>query len=132
MYIPSEKWSKSDIYKTCNIIFIRYIDITKHLKVWAIKTYQVLIASNPIINKSKQGADLLVENPMPLLSKTLQKLANKPKPQGSSRKRSHIKNKGEYNSSVNIEGLDKGKMRIEMIKIDLDRILSKTLLRKGK
>ena len=92
----------------------------------------MLIASKPITNRSKQGTDLLVKNPMPLLSKILQKLANKPKPQRSSRKRSHIKYKGEYNGSVNIEDLDKGKMRIEMTKIDLNQILSKTLLQKGK
>lgn len=70
----------NQIYMTWNKIFIGYTDTTKHLKVWAPKTHQVLIASEPIVNKSKQGTELLTENPMPPPPKPLRQLAGKPKP----------------------------------------------------
>ena len=38
-HIPSEKRSKSNVYKIWNGIFIRYTNTTKHLRVWAPKTY---------------------------------------------------------------------------------------------
>ena len=63
-YISSKKYSKSDVYKTWNGIFIGYTDITKHLRTWAPKTHQVLIACKPIVNKSNRGAEFLVENPI--------------------------------------------------------------------
>lgn len=47
------------------MIFIRYTNFTKYLSVWALKTYQVLMASKLVINGSKQGAELLVENLLP-------------------------------------------------------------------
>ena len=89
-HILSEKRSKSDVYKTWNGIFIRYTDTTKYLKTQAPKTHQVLIASEPVINKSKQGAELHVDNPMPL-PKLLQQPAREPKPRGRSCKRPHVK-----------------------------------------
>ena len=64
-HISSEKRSKSDIYKTWNGIFIGYTNTTKHLRTWALKTHQVLIANEPVVNKSKRGAELLADNPMP-------------------------------------------------------------------
>ena len=64
-YIPSEKRSKSDVYKTWNGIFIGYTNTTKHLRTWAPKTHQVLIANEPFINESKRGAELLIDDPMP-------------------------------------------------------------------
>lgn len=65
-HILSEKRSKSDVHKTCNGIFIGYTDTTKHLRAWAPKTHQVLIASEPVVSKAKRGADPLTENPMSL------------------------------------------------------------------
>ena len=78
-YIPSEKRSKSDVYKTWNGIFIGYTDTTKHLRSWAPKTHQVLIASKPVNSKSKQEVELLVDNPIPPL-KLFRQLAGEPKP----------------------------------------------------
>lgn len=69
MYIPFKKYFKSNIYKTWNRILIEYIDTINHLRVWAPKTHQVLIASKLIVNKSKRGAKLLTENLMPPLPK---------------------------------------------------------------
>ena len=80
IYIPSEKRSKSDVYKTWNGKFIGYTDITKHLKTWALKTHQVLIASEPVVNELKRRAELLVENSMPLPLRLLRQPAEEPKP----------------------------------------------------
>ena len=52
-HISSEKCFKSDVHKTCHEIFIGYTDTTKHLRAWAPKTHQVLIASELVVNKSK-------------------------------------------------------------------------------
>ena len=70
-HIPSEKRSKSDVYKTWNGIFIRYTNTNKYLRTWAPKTHKVLIASELVVNKSKQGAKLLVENLISLYLKLL-------------------------------------------------------------
>ena len=80
MPIPSEKRSKFDVYKTWNGIFIGYMHITKHLRMWTPKTHQVLIGSKPVINESKRGAELLIENPMPPSPRLLRQLAGEPKP----------------------------------------------------
>lgn len=63
-FISSEKYTKSDIWKTWKGIFIDYTKMTKYLKVWALYTYQVLITNIPIINKIKRGANLLMEHPL--------------------------------------------------------------------
>lgn len=70
-YIFTKKYSKSDIYKTWNRIIIGYTDTTKHLGVWALKSYQVLIASKSIINKDKCSVKLLIENSIPPSPKPL-------------------------------------------------------------
>lgn len=70
-FIPSEKRTKSDIRKTWKGIFIGYTGTSKHLRVWAPRTHQVLIASKPVVNKSKRGTDLLVEHPLPPPKKPL-------------------------------------------------------------
>ena len=88
-YILSEKHSKSDVCKTWNGIFIGYTDTIKHLRTWTSKTHQMLIASKPIVNKSKWEAELLVDNPIPP-PKLLQQPAGKPKPRGWPRKRPRI------------------------------------------
>lgn len=60
--IPKEKRYKSDIYKNQREIFIEYSqDITKHVRAWALKTQQILLVTNPYIDKSEQGAKLLVD-----------------------------------------------------------------------
>ena len=71
IFIPSEKYTKSDVQKTWNGIFIGYIGISKHLKVWVPCTYQVLITSEPIINKIKKDVNLLLKDPL-MLDKPLQ------------------------------------------------------------
>ena len=71
-FIPSEKRTKSDIRKTWKGIFIGYTGTSKHLRVWAPQTHQVFIASEPVVNESKKGVDLLVEHPLPLPKKPLQ------------------------------------------------------------
>ena len=70
-FIPSKKRTKSDVQKTWKGIFIGYTRIFKHLRVWAPRTHQVLIASKPIVNKSKKGTNLLVEYPLPPSDKLL-------------------------------------------------------------
>ena len=50
-YIPSEKHSKSNVYKPWNGIFLGYTDTTKYLGTWAPKTHQMLIASKPVVNE---------------------------------------------------------------------------------
>ena len=111
MHIASEKRSKSDVYKIWNGIFIRYTDTTKHPGVWALKTYQVLIASEPIVNESKQRAKLLVENPIPTLAKPFCQSAGKPKSRERSRKRTCIENKAENGGSVEAKALDESGIR---------------------
>lgn len=56
----------------------------KHLSVWASCTHQIFIANEPIVNKSKRGADLLVKYPLPLLDKLLWSQTGEPKPWGRS------------------------------------------------
>lgn len=80
---------------------------------WAPKTHQVLIASKPVINKSKQSAELLVENPILPPAKPLQQSAGKPKLQGKLRKRPFIENKVEYNGSVRAEVLNESGIKTE-------------------
>ena len=85
-FIPSEKRTKSDVRKTWKGIFIGYTGTSKHLRVWAPCIHQVFIASKPVINKSKRGADQLVEHPLPPSEKLLQPQTSKPKPRGRPQK----------------------------------------------
>lgn len=65
--IPKEKRYKSNIYKNWKGIFIGYSqDNTKHVRAWAPKTQQILLVSDPYIEKSDQGARLLVDHPLDL------------------------------------------------------------------
>lgn len=65
--IPKEKRYNSDIYKNWKGIFIGYSqDTTKHVRAWAPKTQQILLVSDPYIEKSEQGARLLVDHPLDL------------------------------------------------------------------
>ena len=73
----------------------------------------MLIVSKPIVNKSKQGVELLVENPMFLPLKLLRQSAEEPKPQRKSRKRPYMENKAEHNASVRVEALNESSMRNE-------------------
>ena len=101
MHIPSKKHSKSDVYKTWNGIFIGYTDTTKHLRVWALETHQVLIASKPVINESKQDVDLFIENLILVPPKPLRLSTGEPKPQRKLRKKSCIENEVEQNGLAN-------------------------------
>lgn len=74
---------------------------------WALKTYQVLIASKSIINKSKPGIELLIEYSMLASAKPLWQLAGKPKPREKLKKRLRVVNKAEHNDFVEIWALDK-------------------------
>ena len=75
----------------------------------------MLIASEPIVNESKQGSQLLTENPMPPPPKRLRQPASELKPRGRPRKRAHIENenKAEQEGSVEVEALNKNRMRTE-------------------
>ena len=86
-HILSKKRSKSDVYKTWNRIFIGYTNITKYLRVWVPKSYQVLIAKEPIVNKLKWKSKLLVNNPMLASARPLRQYAGKPRPQRRLKKR---------------------------------------------
>lgn len=73
---------------------------------WASKTHQVLIASKPIVIKSKPGAKLLVKHPMPPTAKSLRQPGSKPKPKERSKKRPCIENQVEHDDLVEVEILD--------------------------
>lgn len=113
IYISAEKHTKSDIDKTWNRMFMGNTNTIKHIRVWALKSYQVLIASKPIVHEGKRGAELLIENSIPLPPRPFQEPARESRPQGRSRKRSHIEDKApeaEYNGSINIESLNENLM----------------------
>lgn len=73
----------------------------------------MLIASKLIVNKSKQGAKLLIENPISSLVKPFWQSAGKPKVQKKPRKKSCIKNKAEHDSSIEAEALGKSGIKTE-------------------
>ena len=61
----------------------------------------MLIASKPVVNKSKRGPDLLAENPMPAPPKPLRLPTEEPKPRGRPRKKPCIENKVKQDSFAN-------------------------------
>ena len=87
-FIPCKKRTKSDVRRTWKGIFISYTRTSKHLRVWARRIHQVLIASKPIVNKSKRGADLLLEHLLLPSDKPLRLQTGKQKPRGHPRKNS--------------------------------------------
>lgn len=85
--IPEEKRSKSDFQKVWQGILIGYSpDTTKHFRVWAPQTKQVIIASEPYIDESEQGAKLLEKWPVETSLKR-KAPAGEPRPRGRPRKR---------------------------------------------
>lgn len=85
--IPEEKRSKSNYQKTWQRILIGYSpDTTKHFRVWAPQTKQVIIASEPFIDEFEQGAKLLDRWPIKTLSTKRKAPAGEPKPRGRPRK----------------------------------------------
>ena len=72
IFILIKKRIKLNIRKTRKGILIGYIGSSKHLRVCASCTHQVLITSEPIVNESKRGADLLLEHLLPPPEKHLQ------------------------------------------------------------
>lgn len=119
MYIPSEKRSKLDIYKTLNGIFIEYTDTTQHLRIWTPKTHQVLIASELVINKLKRCVTLLVKNPMSALPKPIQQPARESRLREKPRKRLRIEKKAEYKEFVEVETPNDYLMRTESLQNQL-------------
>lgn len=84
-----EKRSKSDYQKVWEGILIGYSpDASKHFRVWAPQTRQVIIASDPYIDESEQGARLLAKWPLET-SPTLKRKAptGEPRPRGRPRKK---------------------------------------------
>lgn len=73
----------------------------------------MLIASKPVVNKSKQGAELLVENSILPPLKLFRQPAEEPKPRGKLRKKSRVENEKEYNSFVKVEALNESLMGAE-------------------
>ena len=106
-----QKHSKSDIWKTWRGIFIGYSETTKHLRVWAPRIYQVLIASKPIVNKDKRIANLLMEHPLPAVEKSFRLQIGELKLRGQSHKSDSEKiiedcgklGKKPYNEDIAIE-----------------------------
>lgn len=85
--IPEKKRSKSDFQKVWQGILIGYSpDTTKHFRVWALQTKQVIIASEPYINESEKGAKLLKKWPVETSLKR-KALAEEPRPRGCQQKR---------------------------------------------
>ena len=86
--IPDEKRSKSDYQKVWKGILIGYSpDTTKHFRVWAPQTKQVIIASDPYIDESEQGAKLLNDWPLEPPAPSKRKApAGEPRPRGRPRK----------------------------------------------
>lgn len=86
--IPDEKRSKSDYQKVWKGILIGYSpDTTKHSRIWAPQTKQVIIASEPYIDESEQGAKLLSEWPLEASTPSKRKApAGEPRPRGRPRK----------------------------------------------
>ena len=87
--IPDEKRSKSDYQKVWQGILIGYSpDTTKHFRVWAPQTRQVIMASEPYIDESERGAKLL--DKWPLGASTIptkrKAPAGEPRPRGRPRK----------------------------------------------
>lgn len=85
--ISKEKRSKSDIKRTWKGIFVGYSpDTTKHYRVYAPQTRQLVVADAPSIDESEPGAKLLINFP---LENTLPKRkapTGEPKPRGRPRK----------------------------------------------
>ena len=82
IFIPSEKYTKSDIPKTWKGIFINYIRTSKHLRLRAPRTHQVFIASKLVVNESKRDEDLLIKHLLPSSKKFLQPQTSELKPRG--------------------------------------------------
>ena len=61
----------------------------------------MLIASEPVMNKLKQDADLFAENPMPALPKPLWLPTREPKPQERLKKRPYVENEVEQDGFTN-------------------------------
>lgn len=76
--------------KTWKRIFVGYTGTSKHLRVWVSRIHQVLIASEPIVNKSKRGTDLLIEHPLPSSEKPLRPQTGKLKPRGQPHKKPRL------------------------------------------
>lgn len=87
--IPEERRSKSDLQRVWDGILIGYSpDTAKHFRIWAPQTKQVIIASEPYIDKSEQGAKLLVKWPLSTTTTAAKRKApaGEPRPRGRPRK----------------------------------------------
>lgn len=83
--IPKETRFKSDIKKTWKGIFVGYsLDTSKHYRVYAPQTRQLVIADAPSISEADQGAKLLVQFPLePSMAVAKRKTpAAEPRPRG--------------------------------------------------
>ena len=86
--IPKKKRQKSDIHRNWKGIFVSYNqDTTKQICALAPKTQQILLVSNPYIDKSEQGAKLLIKHALDLthsLTTVTKKIGptGEPKPRG--------------------------------------------------
>ena len=85
--IPQEKRTKSDHQKVSQGILIGYSpDTTKHFRVWAPQTKQVVIASEPYIDESEKGTKLLIKWPLDPVQSKRKAPAGEPRPRGRPRK----------------------------------------------
>ena len=86
--IPEEKRVKSDHQKVWEGILIGYSpDTSKHFRIWAPQTKQVIIASKPYIDELEKGAKLLTKWPLDEISSLKRKApAREPRPRGRPQK----------------------------------------------
>ncbi len=86
--IPDNKRSKSNYQKVWKGILIGYSpNMSKYFRIWAPQTRQGIIASEPYIDKSEQGAKLLSEWPLEASTALKKKApAGEPRPRGRPRK----------------------------------------------
>ena len=96
----------------------------------------MLITSEPIVNESNRGVQLLTENPISPPPKPRCQPVSEPRPRGRPRKRPHIENenKVEQEGFVEVEAPNESRMRtegphnqIQRPRTDLGKTLSKYL-----
>ncbi len=85
--IPAEKRTKSDYQKVWQGILVGYSpDTSKHFRIWAPQTKQIVISSEPYIDESEKGAKLLAKWPLDVTQAKRKAPAGEPKPRGRPRK----------------------------------------------
>ncbi len=110
-HILDEKRNKSNYQKVWQGILIGYSqDTTKHFRVWAPQTKQVVIASEFYIDESEQRAKLLAKWPLDATASKRKAPVGEPRPRGRLRKHpvpAKIPSGSTIESSNDIRTIDK-------------------------